>query len=149
MILQGDDFEFLQTLEGRGEQIGDIADKAGREDEDSKHARDYIQAQIKVRDDDIRGYYAENEDDGACETCGGYGWIETTNTAEDGADTEQPGLYLEVVPCPDCALVISGIGTVGGMGFSYTCPDCLGTGLENYTHGECPDCNGKGYTTNG
>lgn len=92
---------------------------------------------------------AENEDDGVCETCGGYGWIETTNTAEDGADTEQPGLYLEVVPCPDCALVISGIGTVGGMGFSYTCPDCLGTGLENYTHGECPDCNGIGYTTNG
>ena len=32
---------------------------------------------------------AENEDDGVCETCGGYGWIETTDTAEDGADTEE------------------------------------------------------------
>ncbi|MBO5049969.1 MAG: hypothetical protein J6C41_06040 [Oscillospiraceae bacterium] len=91
---------------------------------------------------------AENEDGGVCETCGGYGWIEKTDTVEDVTDPNQLSLELAIVPCPDCALEFSGIGIVGGMAVSNPCPDCQGTGLENYTHGECPDCGGIGYTTN-
>ena len=69
---------------------------------------------------DGKGYLSEQKENDVCATCGGKGWAVSEN---------------EIRACPDCNIV-SAIG--GGK----PCAACDGTGLENYSYGDCPDCGG-------
>ncbi len=82
-----------------------------------------------------------------CATCNGSGYV------GQGADSIVN--INELQPCPDCSLTLGNM-FVGADGIVRPniqtvepCTDCEGTGLENYTYGDCPLCNGVGYTKSG
>lgn len=88
----------------------------------------------------------KTESNGTCATCGGTGRLDNENYTENTADSDQSSLMLPWVPCPDCSdLNDTKISAINGM-LAMPCLDCEGTGLENYTIGECPYCSGNGYT---
>ena len=105
-----------------------------------------------------------------CKSCGGAGYLAEESNDDSKDELSIPndnfvytacltcngdGVLDDETICNDCLgageSILVGAGEsipVGGMlnmAEQDPCSDCDGTGLENYTYGDCPDCSGQGY----